>query len=223
MKYIPLRGRSISSDRLYTSIVQANWLRSHNIITVGTMQTNRIGIPDELNQCQRRGIYSATCRYEVENKDLCLLSYPVKTKSKGMKNVLVLSTMRPTHGVTKPGTYMFYHFTKGGTDIVDHLNDYYSTRAKRCAGKWLSYCILDISVSRTGWTFTRPIAINLVGSWQRHLRSLPSKNVIDPLYPWWPSCRWIFFSARHFTRECLDPNEKQIILFKGHVIVANVA
>ena len=26
----------------------------------------------------------------------------------------------------------FYNFTKGGTDIVDQLNDYYTTRSKSC-------------------------------------------------------------------------------------------
>lgn len=57
---------------------------------------------------------------------MCLLSYTVKTKSKGAKNVLILSTMRPIHGVTKddakkPALYKF-----GETDIVDQMNDFYS-------------------------------------------------------------------------------------------------
>ena len=61
---------------------------------------------------------------------LWLLSYTVKTKFSGKKNDLLLSTMRPLNGITrddnkqKPGTFKFYEFTKGGTDIVDQLNDY---------------------------------------------------------------------------------------------------
>ena len=40
--------------------------------------------------------------------------------------------MRPLNGITrddnkqKPGIYKFYNFTKGGMDIVDQLNDYYT-------------------------------------------------------------------------------------------------
>ena len=48
----------------------------------------------------------------------------------------MLSTMRPTPGITKddgkskPVIMKFYDFTKGGTDMVDQLNDYYSCRAR---------------------------------------------------------------------------------------------
>ena len=44
--------------------------------------------------------------------------------------------MRPLPGITKddnkqkPSIYKFYDFTKGGTDIVDQLNDFYTTRSK---------------------------------------------------------------------------------------------
>ena len=51
---------------------------------------------------------------------------------------MVLSTYRSLHGKTiddgkeKPQILKFYDFTKGGTDIVDHLNDCYTTRLKSC-------------------------------------------------------------------------------------------
>ena len=67
-----------------------------------------------------------------------LTSYTVKTKSKGKKNVVLLSTSRPLHGKAiddgkkKPQIIKFYNFTKGGTDIVDQLNDSYTTRSKSC-------------------------------------------------------------------------------------------
>ena len=50
----------------------------------------------------------------------------------------MLSTYRPLHdktiddGKEKPQIIKFYDFTKGGTDIVDHLNDCYTTRLKSC-------------------------------------------------------------------------------------------
>ena len=30
----------------------------------------------------------------------------------------------------KPAIYKFYDFTKGGTDIVDQMNDYYTTESE---------------------------------------------------------------------------------------------
>ena len=61
-----------------------------------------------------------------------------QTKSKGKKNVVVLSNSRPLHAKTiddgkeKLQIIKFYGFIKGGMDIVDQLNDYYTTRSKSC-------------------------------------------------------------------------------------------
>ena len=58
--------------------------------------------------------------------------------------------MRPLHGITrddnkqKPGICKFYDFTKGGTDTVDQLNDYYTVRSQ--SNRWdlvAFYYILD--------------------------------------------------------------------------------
>ena len=90
--------------------------------------------PTEIFDTQNREIFSATSHFEKEKKNICLASYTVKTKSKGKKNVVVLSTSRPLHdktiddGKENPQIIKFYDFTKGGTDIVDLLNDYYTTR-----------------------------------------------------------------------------------------------
>ena len=43
-----LKGRNISTDRLYTSVPLVKWLLDRDITTVGTLNTVRIGIPDEL-------------------------------------------------------------------------------------------------------------------------------------------------------------------------------
>ena len=128
-KEASLLGRNISTDRLYTSISLANWLLERGIITVGTLNTNRIGIPEEIKQTKDREEFSATCHVDSSG-NLYLTSYAVQRKSKGKKNILVLSTMRPLPGATrddgyhKPAIIKLYDFTKGGIDIVDQLNDY---------------------------------------------------------------------------------------------------
>ena len=45
---LPLDGRNISMDRLYTSISVANWLLERKITVFDTLMTNRIGIPEKL-------------------------------------------------------------------------------------------------------------------------------------------------------------------------------
>ena len=147
---VELRGWNISMDRLYTSISLANWLLGRKITCVGTLNHNRQGIPTELKNTSEREEFWVTCHYESVKKDLCLLSYTVKTKSSDKKNVFLLSTMRPINGITrddnkqKLGIYKFYDFTIGGTDIVDQLNDYYTVLSK--SNRWdlvAFYYILD--------------------------------------------------------------------------------
>ena len=121
----PITCRTMSTDRLYTSIESTNWLLDHGIATVGTSQKGRSGIPPELFDTQNREIFNVACHFEKEKKNICLTSFTVKTMSKGKKNVVVLSTFRPFHGKTiddgkeKPQIIKFYDFKKGWTDIVD--------------------------------------------------------------------------------------------------------
>ena len=79
----------------------AIWVLSRDITTVGTLNTNRVGIPKELKDVKGREEFSVTCHFEQEHKNLCLVTYSVKTKSTGMRNVVVLTTTRPIHGLTK--------------------------------------------------------------------------------------------------------------------------
>ena len=100
-------------DRLYRSISLANWLLGRKITCVGILNHNSLGIPTELKNTSEREEFSVTCHYESVKKDLCLLSYTVKTKSTGKMNALLLSTMRLLKGITrdgnqqKPGIYKF--------------------------------------------------------------------------------------------------------------------
>ena len=128
------------------SIVE--WLLNRNITCVGTLRTDRKGIPDQVKSTDNRDDKS-TIFYHCESLKSVLTSYVVK-KTKGWKNVLVLSSMHDTVKVTrdermKPSTIVFYDHTKGGVDIMAGV---YTTRCK--SRRWtmnaMSY-VLD-----TVWT-----------------------------------------------------------------------
>ena len=91
---------------------------------IGTLQTRRVGIPEEIKTTRGREELSTKVFWEKEKGDLSLTSYVVPT-SQGVKNVLILATVRPLLGVTrddgrdKPAVFLLYDFTKGGTDVMD--------------------------------------------------------------------------------------------------------
>ena len=87
---------------------------------------------------------------------------------KGKKNIVILSTMRPMDACTKdddkfkPKIFRFYDFTKSDTDIVDQMNDSFTTRAK--SNRWamvvLCYMLDTARVnSRTLWCTKNKIDI----------------------------------------------------------------
>ena len=87
------------------------------------------------------------------------MSCTVKAKSKDKKNVAEFSTCRLLHGTTiddskkKPHIIKYYYFTKGRTDIVDQLNDCYTTRVKSC--RWVMVALFYMlgTFSVNGKTF----------------------------------------------------------------------
>ena len=97
-KYQEMSGRTIATDQLYTGFPLAEWLLSHNIMTVGTIQTNRAAIPAEFKDAKNREKYSYDIIWEKEKKDISIHSYVVHTRSKGKKNVLMLSSRPPQNG-----------------------------------------------------------------------------------------------------------------------------
>ena len=131
-----MQGLNITMDRLYTSIDLFHWLMSKNITAVGTLMANKKGLPNEIKSTSDRDANSYKVFWEKKDCKMSLHSYVVRTKSKGMKNVLVLSTVPPILGTTiddgkdKPAMIKFYDFSKGGTDIIDQRNGYYSTNSK---------------------------------------------------------------------------------------------
>ena len=124
---------------MYTSVELSKWLLTRNIATVGTVQKCRHGIPHELFDIRRREKFSVTYHYKEKEKDMCITSYTVTTKSKGKNNAVTLSTMRPMDDCIKdddkfkPQIFKFYDFTKGGMDIVNQMNDFFTTKI---VGQW---------------------------------------------------------------------------------------
>ena len=49
-----LKGTNISMDRYYTSIPQAEWLYDKNITYIGTLNSNRKGLPKEIKETKGR-------------------------------------------------------------------------------------------------------------------------------------------------------------------------
>jgi hypothetical protein len=157
-----LKGTNISMDRLYTSIELSEWLLSKKITVVGTIKSNRKGLPPTITSCTDRAHTSYKYVYNCAEKKMSLHSYVVKTKSKGKKNVLVLSTIPPIMGITKddkkkPAIIKFYDFTKGGTDVMDQRIGYGTTNSK--SDRWTATAfkyILDTARvnAQTVWSLT---------------------------------------------------------------------
>ena len=90
---LTLKVRNISTDTLYTSISFGNWHLELNITTVGTLNSNSYGVPDELKTPVDREEFSTTCHFDAEKGDFYLNSCIVRPKSKEEMYVLLLSTM----------------------------------------------------------------------------------------------------------------------------------
>ena len=130
-EHVDLSGRNISMDRYFTSMTIAAYLLERNITLVGTLRTDRVGIPKEIKDVKDRDHPSTKYCYDKEGKAL-LISYVVKKKS-GVRNVLVLSTMHKSVYTTrderkKPQVITFYDRTKGGVDVMDMMSGTYSSR-----------------------------------------------------------------------------------------------
>ena len=80
-----VKGRNISMDRLYTPISTANWLLKNEITVAGTLVTNGIGLPDDLQNAKQRGEFESTMHWEKTEGDLSLRTYTTKSKSKEKK------------------------------------------------------------------------------------------------------------------------------------------
>ena len=137
---------------MYTSVELSKWLLTRNITTVGTVQKGRHGIPHELFDVKGREKFSVTCHYEEKEKDVLHIIYcyyKVK-KEKECRDSFDNETNK------------FYDFTKGGANIVDQMNDFFTTCAK--SNRWamvVLYYMVDTTRvnSKTLWCMKNKIDI----------------------------------------------------------------
>ena len=78
-----LTGRNITKDCLYTNFEIANWLLDNKITMLGTMQSNRVGIPAEVKESKNKDLFSSVIFLEKDGSTN-ILRYTVTT-SKGKK------------------------------------------------------------------------------------------------------------------------------------------
>ena len=105
-QHVNLQVRNISMDRYFTSKKISEYLLDKGMTLVGTMLSDRAGIPKEIKETKFRSV---------------LVSYVTKTKS-GIKNLLVLSLMHRNALTTtderkKPHVITFYDRAKGGVNV----------------------------------------------------------------------------------------------------------
>ena len=100
-KYISLKGRNISFDRLSLSIPLADWFLAKNITSGGMLAANRRGLPKEFIKTTEREEFSYKVLWPKDESYMSLHSYVVETKSTGKRNVLLLSTLKPLLALTR--------------------------------------------------------------------------------------------------------------------------
>ena len=71
-KHQNLLGRNISMDRLYTRFEVADWLLDRNITMIGTIMSNRVGIPPKIKSVKDRYVNSYLLFWRSDG--LCNLS-----------------------------------------------------------------------------------------------------------------------------------------------------
>jgi len=126
-------GRNVTIDRYYTSVdMVEDLVKNHNITVVGTINSNRTHVPEEMKSVVGREVLSTKFAW---SGDLMLLSYVPKPK----KNVLLLSTQHDQPDISqrsdcKPEAILAYNEGKGGVDIVDKMIDTY--RCKVSTLRW---------------------------------------------------------------------------------------
>ena len=72
-----------------------NYLLKKYITAVGTLVSNRKGLPKEFVKSAGRKEFSYEILWNADDVRMTLHSSVVKTKSTGLRNVLLLSTLEP--------------------------------------------------------------------------------------------------------------------------------
>ena len=79
------------------------YLLEKDIKAVGTLVSNRKGLPKEFVETAGRKEFSCEILWNADDVRIILHSYVVKAKSTGLRNVLLLSTLEPIIAVTQDG------------------------------------------------------------------------------------------------------------------------
>ncbi|XP_049847194.1 uncharacterized protein LOC126299375 [Schistocerca gregaria] len=152
IKPIEKSGRNVTTDRYYTSVELAETLwNDFHLTLVGTLQSNRRHIPEELKTTTGHSLHSSIFAYtdpQTQRPPVTLASTLVREKPKRL--LLMLSTYH-SEGVLnedskKTNINLFYNSTKGGVDTIDQMARHYST--KRGTRRWplsLFYTLIDIA------------------------------------------------------------------------------
>ena len=117
LRYNKLTGRNIWLDRCFTSIMLAHWCMEKKLSIVGTMRTNRRGIPKEMKELRDREEKS-TKYYHSEDNKLLLVSYVGKKKTgKKCNNAFNYAQKGLGDRRKKLDMIVLHDHTKGGVDL----------------------------------------------------------------------------------------------------------
>ena len=138
--YTTLKGQNISFHRLYTSLPLMNHLLEKGVTAVGTLVSNRKGLPKEFVKTTSRKEFLHEILWNADDIRMTLHSYILKTKTTRLGNIVLLSNLEPIIAVTqddgkqKLQIYKVYDFTKGRTDIIDQQAQFYMCKPK--SSRW---------------------------------------------------------------------------------------
>jgi len=143
-KYVDA-GRTLCTDNFYTSVTLAAKLLEQQTHLVGTLRSNRRGLPKSVTTAKlKKGEVVAaenddgiTVMKWKDKKDVLLLSskHTAEMMETGKKN-------RNKQEVSKPSAILYYNQTKQGIDVSDQMISYH--RCLRKSIRWFHKLAMDV-------------------------------------------------------------------------------
>lgn len=137
-------GRNVTMDRFFTSISLAEKLLENKLTCVGTLMSNRTGLPLALLPAAAAKRLTGSSIFAHQGKLTVVSYHPKKSKT-----ILLLSTLHKDHAIDesgKPEIVTYYNKTKSGVDAMDQKVRHFSCyRATRRWPMVLFYNIIDIA------------------------------------------------------------------------------
>lgn len=146
------KGRNITTDNFFTSMVLAKALQAKKTSLVGTVNKSRRELPPCVKE--QRALFNTDV---LRHDNATLTVYQCKAK----KNVCILSTVHTAVAITsgpkaKPETITYYNRTKVGVDVLDQMARKYSVKAP--TRRWpvaVFYNILDMAAINASILFRK--------------------------------------------------------------------